>query len=297
MRANLRFGSLSLFLCLNAGLVACVPVEPSGESQEGGTTTSPGSTSSTSTTDPDPTTETETSGGTLTTNFVPNEDYPDPNECDSFLQDCAPGEKCVPYSTTGGTWDANKCVPVMGDQAPGEPCTYGGTADATDDCDATSGCWDVQDIEGEMVGICLAFCTGSPDDPMCEEGTTCLISADGPIAYCVYTCDPLLQDCNPGLGCYWAGSGFNCIFSSEETPIGEPCGFVNSCANGSLCTSGEFVPGCEESACCSQWCDLGDPSPQCDALPGSECLPFFEDGTARPGYENVGICILPDPNP
>src|SRR5690242_9848822 len=50
------------------------------------------------------------------------EDILGPVPCDSFLQDCAEGEKCVPWSPSGGAWDASKCVPVLGDQAMGEPC-------------------------------------------------------------------------------------------------------------------------------------------------------------------------------
>jgi len=39
------------------------------------------------------------------------------------------------------------------------------------------------------------------------------------------------------------------------------------------------------------FCDLSeDPSP-CGAP--LECVPFFEEGTAPPNYESVGLCILP----
>src|SRR5690606_4445407 len=80
----------------------------------------------------------------VTTNFVPDDDFAGvTSECDPFMQDCPDGEKCVPYGSTGGNWDANKCVAVTGSGAAGDPCTYGGTSEATDDCDDNTHCWDV----------------------------------------------------------------------------------------------------------------------------------------------------------
>ena len=281
--------------------LACEPPGPTGF-DDGGTTTSPGSTSTTSSTtsDPDPSTSTaststtETETGMDPTDFVPDFDVPASEGCDSFLQDCPAGEKCVPYGSTGGNWDAFKCVTVMGDQGLGEPCTYDGTAEATDDCDENTGCWDVQDIDGEAIGTCHAFCMGSPDDPQCPEGSSCLISGSGSINYCILNCDPLIQDCGPGLACYWTNSQFNCVFTTQDIPLGDPCGFINDCAGGSACITAEVFPDCAGSACCSNWCDLDGPADQCDGLPGTECVPFFPDpDDAPPGSENVGICILP----
>ena len=70
------------------------------------------------------------------------------SECDSFLQDCPAGEKCVPYASSGGTWDHNKCVPVTGDLGEGEACVSEGPVFATDDCDAATTCWDMREIDG-----------------------------------------------------------------------------------------------------------------------------------------------------
>ena len=294
----LRNHVLIFALCCGAAVLGCGPTAPTGF-DDGGTTTSPGSTSSSTTSDPDPTTtttttttDTETSGDPPPTTFVPDIDIPEISECDSFLQDCPAGEKCVPYGSTGGNWDAFKCVPVMGDQAVGEPCVYGGVAEATDDCDANGGCWGVMDVEGELIGTCHAFCLGSADDPECPEASACLISGSGSIGYCIPTCDPLLQDCGPGLACYWS-SNFNCIFTTEDIPLGEPCGFVNDCAGGLTCVTAEVVPDCAGAACCSNWCDLGGLPDQCDGLAGTECVPYFPEDGAPPGYEHIGICILP----
>jgi hypothetical protein len=233
--------------------------------------------------DGDPTTT--TMGG-----FVPDEDFGGVSECDPWTQDCPMGEKCVAYGSTGGNWDANKCVAVTGDGAAGDTCTYGGVVEATDDCDANTHCWDVMDVDGQPIGVCTAFCTGTADNPMCEPGTSCLIANDGSINLCITNCDPLLQDCGSGLACFWANGNFNCIFTTQDIPLGEPCGFINDCIAGTGCLTAEVMPNCNGSACCGSFCDLGDPTcPQA----GTECSAFFEEGMAPPGYESVGVCIIP----
>jgi len=234
-------------------------------------------------------------GGAETTNgsglgFVPEEDFGGVSECDPFMQDCPEGEKCVPYGSTGGNWDANKCVMVEGSGAAGDSCTYGGVVEATDNCDAGTHCWDVVDVDGMLVGVCTPFCGGTADNPVCDPGTSCLIANEGSINLCVQTCDPLLQDCGEGLACFWANNGFNCIFTTQDIPLGEACGFINDCTEGHTCIGAEFMPECAGSACCSAFCDLDDPT--CD-LDGTECTTFFEEGMAPPGYEGVGVCILP----
>lgn len=222
--------------------------------------------------------------------FVPTPSDASPAQCDPWVQDCKEGEKCVPYGSTGGNWDANKCVPVEGDGQPGDACTYTGTSSATDDCGPDSHCWDVMDVDGQSMGVCTPFCAGNPDSPICGPGTSCLVANEGSITLCIETCDPLLQACSDGLGCFWANNDFHCIFTAGDIPDAEPCGFVNDCAPGLLCTTAEVLPSCAGSSCCTSYCDLA--SPECP-LPGAECSPFFEEGTAPPNYEDLGLCILP----
>ena len=238
--------------------------------------------------------------GSAQHNFVANgvlvhnkqSDVGSTSECDPWLQDCPDGEKCVPYGSTGGSWDANKCVPVMGDGQPDDPCTYGGTVDATDDCAQDSYCYNVQEVDGMMVGACTLFCTGSSDEPICEPGSACLITNQGSITLCLETCDPLLQECDAGLGCSWAQDDFLCVFTAEDIPLGEPCGSFNDCTPGTACLAAELMPNCEGSACCGSFCNLVEPScPQ----EGTECTPFFEEAMVPPEHENVGICVLPVP--
>jgi hypothetical protein len=219
--------------------------------------------------------------------FVPDDDVGGVSSCDPWAQDCPEDEKCVAYASSGGTWDANKCVPIHGDGQTGDPCTYDGNVESTDDCGADSWC-----LSSEGVGICTAFCSGSPDDPECAPGSSCSIANDGSINLCLPTCNPLLQDCPvDGDSCFWDGGGsFVCVHATQEIPAGEPCGFINDCVGGTICLVPEALPNCEGDSCCGEFCDLGDPT--CTIM-GTECSAFFEEGTAPPGYEDVGVCVVP----
>lgn len=212
--------------------------------------------------------------------------------CDPWAQDCPEGEKCVAYADDGGgVWNSNKCVPVMGDGAAGDDCTWNGILEATDSCDAGTVCWDVQDLDGELIGVCTPFCDGTVDDPICGPESECLIANEGTINLCIETCDPLLQACSDGLGCYWGGNNFQCIFQSgSNIPTGDPCGFINDCEPSNFCAAAEALPSCNGSACCAAFCDLSDPV--CP-IQGTECAPFFEEGQEIPGLEDVGLCIQP----
>jgi hypothetical protein len=222
------------------------------------------------------------------------EDTGDPVGCDPYAQDCAEGEKCVPYSSNGGgAWDAVKCVPILGDQAPGEPCTYTDPVVATDDCDGTSWCFNVD--EDTLEGTCHAFCSGTPQMPECPPMTICSTPTPGVINVCTPSCDPIGQDCEEGTGCYWYMDEFTCIPTSDDLPTGEPCGFPNDCAPGNYCIADDKLPTCDAAECCANFCDLDLGDSQCAAVPGTACVPFFEQVEAMevPGHENVGICVLP----
>ncbi len=286
-------------------LTACSG-ESTSSDDEAGTTTSPdSSTDDSGSTTTDSSTDDTLDGTTTTDNddSVDNDDSlsgsfyagPDPDimytsTCDPFAQDCPDGEKCVPYSSVGGTWDANKCVPITGDGQPGDPCTSGGVVEATDDCDGSSVCWSVQNVEGQLVGVCTPFCDGTSDEPTCEPGFSCLISNEGSVTLCVPICDPLAQDCGDGLGCYWHQGSFQCVFTTQDIPAGEPCSFINDCAPGHVCVDAEQLPSCDGPSCCAAFCDLDEPV--C-AGEGTACGAFFGQSMAPRGLEDVGICTLP----
>jgi hypothetical protein len=109
-------------------------------------------------------------------------------------------------------------------------------------------------------------------------------------------CSPLEQDCPVGQGCYPnpAGALFYCApdESAAMGAPGAPCTLFNGCDPGTFCALGGVVPGCA-GPCCSPFCYLNEP-PSC--MPGQVCVPWYEEGTAPPGYEhfeNVGACSTP----
>lgn len=228
------------------------------------------------------------------TGFVPMTDVPSVADCDPIVQDCPEGDKCIAYASAGGTWDANKCVAVTGTGSSGDDCIYDGAAIGSDNCDANNVCWNAQDVDGVLLGTCFPFCTGDINNPMCDNpDQTCRVVNEGVITVCLPRCDPLLQDCDEGLGCYWSGTSgtFQCIITAGGIPSGEPCGFNNDCNPGNFCADAAALETCNGSACCATFCDLlEDPTPCVAPL---ECVSFFEEGTAPPDYIDLGLCILP----
>lgn len=226
--------------------------------------------------------------------FVPTSDAASVSDCDPIMQDCPEGDKCIAYASAGGTWDANKCVAVTGSGASGDECIYDGAALGSDNCDAENVCWNALDTDGVLIGTCFPFCTGDINNPTCvDPDQTCRVVNDGVITVCLPRCDPLLQDCDEGLGCYWSGTSgtFQCIITSGGIPSGEPCEFNNDCNPGNYCADAAALETCAGSACCATFCDLlEEPTPCVAPL---ECISFFEEGTAPPDYINLGLCILP----
>ena len=293
IRHNL--GAFALTAAFGLGLVACAG-DPAA-SDDGQTTTSQGDDStgeSTTTATTDPTTSTTASEtGTDTSDgndddwsssgsfYAVPEDFSGVSECDPWLQDCPDGEKCVPYASTGGTWDANKCVPILGDGAPGDPCTSTGLIEATDDCDADSVCWHAGP---DQPGACTSFC--APDPPSCEADQACMIANRGSINLCLDACDPLGQDCDSGFGCFFVSAVFVCMVATEA-PLGEPCGYVNDCPAASVCVAAEQLPGCAGESCCAAYCSLSEPA--C-AQPDTTCVALFEPSEPPTPFDDVGLC-------
>ena len=214
--------------------------------------------------------------------------------CDALAQDCFPTHKCVPFASEPGSgfWDANKCMPILGEKTWGEPCTMSNPNEAQDDCDGEGFCWNLEWVEGQLHGICVPFCVGSPQDLMCPSGWGCLFT--GAIALCSKQCSPLLQDCPEAYGCYWTGGTFDCQINGTPAQAGEACDMNNDCLPGLACVDKPAVPNCqgEDANCCTPWCDLDAPDP---CAPPLACVPFFEQGQAPESFANVGVCITPDP--
>lgn len=221
-----------------------------------------------------------------------------PAYCSLFAQDCPPGYKCVPYNTAGGGWIGRECVPIVDDpQGVGEPCVIEGPLQGgPDNCEGGSMCW-VVEVES-LEGTCVPLCIGSMDEPACADACRYCWTSVGFSGLCVSTCDPVAQNCAEGEGCYPIGDYFECgpDASPPGTTVGSPCEFINVCPPGLICEVSSEVPGCEGAlGCCTPVCSLGgfDPCPK--LLPGTVCVPWFDE---PPPPENClvsepGVCAVP----
>lgn len=308
-------------LLLGLSLVACDPAklgtldsetngssgddsEPSATaSDDAGSQSGPvtGATSSASTDGDDAETSPSGEGGTFPdvgdgATTAPDDPTDDPTgngaPCDPFLQDCPDGEKCNPWANDGGNhWNADGCFPLDPNtlQQVGEECGVEGSGTSgVDNCGIGSMCWNVG--YKTNIGTCIALCGGSPDDPVCPSpATTCAILNDGVVPVCLAVCDPLLQDCADGQGCSAHDDQFVCFpdNSGEAGLFGDACEFIGDCDPGLACADGDLVDGCDAGGCCTPFCDASEVSPCPGAL---TCVPWFADGQAPIGLENVGVC-------
>lgn len=218
--------------------------------------------------------------------------------CDVWTQDCPEGKKCMPWANDGGpAWNALHCTPLDPHPAQlGEPCrVVDSGVSGIDNCDVASMCWDV---DGETLeGTCVALCIGSPAKPICEDpATACFRTASDVLNLCVSRCDPIVQDCDPGLACSVIDGATLCMPDASGLlgAYGDACVF-GGCDPGLECARAERVPGCTSEGCCTSYCDLTDPnaSARCEgAAEGQACVPRFTDADVRPGFEHVGICSL-----
>ena len=221
----------------------------------------------------------------------------------SATNDCPDGEKCTSVACEIGSnaWDSNVCRPIMGDKQVGDDCDDNGSGlDGNDDCGEGLMCWDSDPDTG--FGSCIAFCEGSQDNPTCADtNSLCAVANNGTLPICLPKCDPLAVSCpkstdlcipNPGE------PGFVCVLdaSGGMAPYGTPCNGPNeddnSCNQGLICIPTDAVPesSCQGSpGCCSPLCDLGQPN-NCPGT-GQECIAWFNPPV--PGYEDVGICTIP----
>lgn len=262
-------------LALIAGVLACGPRQPG--SDEGNASETTGTTE---------TTETTGDTGAL---LVPDPDLPSDGQCDIFEQDCPDGQKCAHYYVDGVLQDGHTCIEVLGDQSHGASCTFD-IETSTDDCDASSRCWNLQEVDGELVGTCLAMCQNNADNPICPAMSDCYISSLATIALCFEICDPLAPGCPAGQSCQWQFSSFTCV-AGGDISVGEVCS-GGGCSTGTSCFDSRFIPSCAGFSCCTQYCDLNLGDGPCDAvLPGTGCVPFFLDDESPPGFEHVGLCL------
>ena len=235
----------------------------------------------------------ETGGSESGGQAPPAQEPPSNDECDTFAQDCAPGEKCMPVSTDGGSsWNATQCRPVaMAPAQVGDPCTVQDAGNSgLDDCDVGAMCWGVD--PNSLTGTCVALCAGSEGDPVCDDpATACVVDSAGALAACLPTCTPLDETgCGAGQGCYLVGELFACVPASTMAgQAGDECEAINACVPGTMCVGADAVPGCAGAVgCCADLCDVA--TGMCPAE--QSCVPIF-GGMAPPEWNDVGVCAVP----
>ena len=284
----------SLRWLLAFGWLGCVPQGEAGEDRS--TTTGTAPVDSGSSDDALPGVE-ATSGATGSTFLSPPDVGQGAFACDIWAHDCPAGEKCMPWANDGGSsWTGTRCSPIAPSPAGiGEPCNVDGSGvSGLDDCDLASMCWDV-DPETNT-GTCVPLCVGDPSGPLCDDpGRHCVQAAGGALNICLPACNPLLQDCREGLGCYSGYGGFLCSpdASGGTGTLNEPCEFLNVCVPGLHCRGGPGVP-CPSgaAACCRPYCDLGASETPCSVL--EECVPWNEHDNVPPQLQDLGYCAFPD---
>lgn len=267
----------------------------SGDQDEGGTTTfgmTPGQTQTvTSNANGDATGSgedgTTTAADETAGDFLIPPDGGVVGQCDPYAQDCPKGEKCTSYVATPGqaTVDATKCVPIIGDDLWGEPCER---FEDNDTC--APGYFCMTDVSGNTgIGSCLEYC--SPGIP-CENGGECFPFNDGVLPVCEVLCDPILQDCPAGQGCYAAFDDFVCAMPGApegQGDDGDPCATIQGCNPGLICRGG--TAGCPmDGSCCTPVCELSGPPDQC-IDPSEQCVPALDD--PPPDLQDVGYCGVP----
>ncbi len=189
---------------------------------------------------------------------------PPPNSCDPLLQDCPAGDACYPsgndFACFGGDGPAQN-----GDQCASDPdCAAGLWCDVdvcTEFCDVGGACSDPG-------ASCNPWYQPGRAPPGLEDVGSCGVVSGS-------QCDPLLQDCPDGEGCYPGGGAFECDVAGPAQ-AGDVCG--QGCAPGLLC----------DADTCISLCDTDDPGGCFD--PNLTCVALYAPGTAPPGLETVGTC-------
>lgn len=295
--------ALAASLGLAAGITGCGPAVDAGSSMEGSSSSTNGSTTGgVQTSGPAVTTAStftttgsrEETGSSSSTTFFGSSGgseestgigqfIQDPDggggvyglECSVWDQDCARGEKCVPWANDGSNvWNSTVCRPIDPKGHPaGEACVVeDSVVSGFDDCDADSYCFDV-DPE-TLEGTCVAFCEGSELEPSCANSMqTCVTENHGSVTFCLDACDPLGAGCDEGRSCVASRPGSFVCVRPGESAVGEACTQFTDCTPGASCDPSEG-----SDAVCTSPCNPLEEG--CD--PGSVCQPWGDAGLCVP---------------
>lgn len=188
-------------------------------------------------------------------------------------------------------------------QSSGEECIAG-----TEGCPCIEGSC-VNDLEC-FSNLCVdaGSTSAATTDPTTTSATTVATTppmtsttdeTDGPLDTSVtgttdggvgQRCVPLAPDiCSPGLAC--VGLDEEGFFCDVPGPVqqGYPCD-ESACEAGLWCVQENIIDCDETMSCCTAMCDIYGGS---ECPPGLVCEPFFPKGTEPPGYDYVGVCIMP----
>ncbi|MEM7156880.1 MAG: hypothetical protein AAF799_28780 [Myxococcota bacterium] len=301
-----RFGLLMVLVAAGCGpTVGAESTAGAGSSTDVATSDGPGLTSSTTAAD-STTTASPTPGttaldeGTSVADDSTGECVPPPKaDCDPWLQNCCPGQKCVPWADEdgGGVWNARRCSPIAAEPNPvGSPCTVeDSAASGLDDCDATSYCWGVD--PSTLQGECVPLCQGSPEEPVCPEGQGCYIANDGILTLCFDRCDPSDPACDDDEACIPLNDDFLCIehIGTGKVGPGSPCDAPWQCLPEFVCTDAANYPGCAGPGCCTPYCNATTEAgqQQCAKLDPQLACVAFPPELQPAGLEHLGSCQLP----
>ncbi len=215
-------------------------------------------------------------------------------ECFVGADDCPLGQKCTAVSAEGYPNPTHlACRPVVEEpDAPYEACSVLGEQGAgLDTCERHSYCW-----YGECVPMCRGY---HPSGACLSTEARCRVNSSGTLLLCEAVCDPILQNCDEGLGCYPVDGAYQCAPVASERGAGnsgEDCGFINECDAGLTCVNPDVRSDCsaEAGGCCTELCDVRER----DCPPGLDCVPWYERFPPFPTnlprhLENVGICVDP----
>lgn len=97
-------------------------------------------------------------------------------KCNIWKNDCPENQKCNAYSNST-FWNNRKCVPIFNDPDElNEDCIVEKDIfSGVDSCDVGLICWDVKK---DLLGKCVALCSGSSDNPTCPADTVCYMFND-----------------------------------------------------------------------------------------------------------------------
>jgi hypothetical protein len=162
-------------------------------------------------------------GGTCAYGGAPDGFQPRCTFCDVGLQDCPPGEKCVPWANDGGEhWNATRCSPLPEDPAGvGEPCVAEASpVSGFDDCELGALCFGVD--PRTLQGTCTALCSPEQADS-CGDDVCVAYDYFQPFV-CMSRCDPLdPAACADDEACRPIGDDVVCV-PRVTLPQGLECG-------------------------------------------------------------------------